>query len=238
MPTGSLATRNLNARFLGQPFVYRSYPERIRREQRCSSRMHTCPTLGPRRGKRESFVVPGSPRDTVNINKRSQEAVSRSVDFIGSSRLSSFRFFFQQPAITPGCSFTRPPLPRYSVSCNRSDGRSDESSKEVHTRIFFPSPLSFLPLHRPGLIRLDRNRCSFSKTIPPPLVPSLAFLRIIGDLIGDRWKEIFSPSIQRFIRLINYAPTLAVDLNLFILDYPAGLSRKMIVFDRRRTVNG
>lgn len=119
MPTGSLATRNLNARFLGQPFVYRSYPERIRREQRCSSRMHTCPTLGPRRGKRESFVVPGSPRDTVNINKRSQEAVSRSVDFIGSSRLSSFRFFFQQPAITPGCSFTRPPLPRYSVSCNR-----------------------------------------------------------------------------------------------------------------------
>lgn len=80
------------------------------------------PYLRPakRRGGR-SFVVPGRPRDTVNINKRSQEAVSRSVDFIGSSRLSSFRFFFQQPAITPGCSFTRPPLARCSVSRNRSD---------------------------------------------------------------------------------------------------------------------
>ena len=72
--------------------------------------MHTCLTFGPRSEERRG-VVRGKLRDTVNINKRSQEAVSRSVDFIGPSRLSSFRFFFQQPAITPRRSFTRAPLP-------------------------------------------------------------------------------------------------------------------------------
>lgn len=91
-------------------------------------------------GKRREVVVPGRPRDTVNINKRSQEAVSRSVDFIGSSRLSSFRFFFQQPAITPGCSFTRPPLARCSVSRNRSD---ESRGKYAPFFLRLGPPLSF-----------------------------------------------------------------------------------------------
>lgn len=114
MATGSLATwSQLNASFLGQPFVYRSYPEESGYEEsNGAARLYAyLPYLGPAKRRERRGVVRGRLRDTVNINKRSQEAVSRSVDFIGPSRLSSFRFFFQQPAITPRRSFTRAPLP-------------------------------------------------------------------------------------------------------------------------------
>lgn len=210
MATGSLATwSQLNASFLGQPFVYRSYPEESGYEEsNGAARLYAyLPYLRPAKRREEGEgAVRGRLRDTVNINKRSQEAVSRSVDFIGPSRLSSFRFFFQQPAITPRRSFTRAPLP-FLVHGIPSRVTAWTWKCTLGRISFF---LSFIP---------SRESCeAFDPT--PFQHPLRGLFDLIGNIGGGR--RVFFIQRTRFIRLINYAP--AVDLNLFILDYPPGLS--------------
>lgn len=237
MATGSLATwSQLNASFLGQPFVYRSYPEESGYEEsNGAARLYAyLPYLRPAKRREEGEgAVCGRLRDTVNINKRSQEAVSRSVDFIGPSRLSSFRFFFQQPAITPRRSFTRAPLPFLVHGIpSRVTARI---WKCTLGRIFLPPFfLSFIP-PRSNLEPWPRFE-ELRSVRSHPRIPASPPWIIRFNWRYWRWKESFFIQRTRFIRLINYAP--AVDLNLFILDYPPGLSWKMIVFDGRKMVNG